>query len=104
MAVGVVIEVALGVAVKVVFKVTLGVAVGVAVGVVFEVALGVALGAATGVEVGTAIVMPTPSQKLSVVSIVSSISSDDFFQCKGETYSVNLLDCSSSRRLEGASL
>ena len=93
-----------GVALRISLGVLLGVAVGVVVGVMFGVAIGVALGAALVVEVGIAIVMPTPSQKLSVVSIVSSFSSDDIAYCKGETYSVDPLDCSLFRRLEGASL
>ena len=93
-----------GVTLSVSLGVSLGVVVGVVVGVVFGVAIGAALGAALGVEVGIAIVMPTPSQKLSVISMVSSFSSDGFAYCKGETYSVNPLDCSLFRRLEGASL
>ena len=93
-----------GAPVGVALRISLGISLGVAVGVVFGIALGVALGAAVGVEVGTAIVIPTPSQKLSVVSIISSISSDDFVWCKGATYSVNPLDCSPFRPLEGATL
>lgn len=54
---------------------------------------GVPVEVAVGLEVGTAIVIPTVSQRLSVKAIVSSISSDKFTQCKDETYSVNLLDC-----------
>ena len=46
-----------------------------------------------GVEVGTAIVMPTVSQRLSVKAIVSSILSDKFTQSRDEAYSVNPLDC-----------
>ena len=67
-----------GAPVGVTLRTSLGISLGVTVGVVFGVALGVAIGAALGVEVGTAMVMPTPSQKLLVVSIVSSISSDEF--------------------------
>lgn len=63
---------------------------------------GVPVEVAVGVEVGTAIVMPTVLQRLSVKAMVSSVTSDEFTRWMDQTDFVNLLDCSRSRRLGGA--
>lgn len=58
---------------------------------------GVPVEVAVGVEVGTAIVMPTVLQRLSVKAMVSSVTSDEFTRWMDQTDFVNLLDCSRSR-------
>lgn len=59
-------------------------------------ASGVSVELVVEVELGTAIVMPTLSQRVAVKARVSSLLSEKVTQNEAGTYSGNLLDCTGS--------